>query len=279
MRTLRISLFVVAVIFALELIALAIRPWAESQPVKPPPSYPAKAIDRHGFANPDTIWDGPADIILLGDSLMLGGGVRPDDSPAEILRSDHPHLLNLAVGGTGPLTALSNLEKFGPLFRPPTVVLAINDTDFSDVQIESGSPVTPAEPLAFYTPIGRGGFLADVLFLRDLRHILGSKGPASPSCFVPQAHDVRPVSDAVQKIRGLTESWGGKLIVVYLPLSVRYRDQEACDYGRRAILATVPNVLDVMSAMTVKAMPLSTGNYFAAPTYHEFARIMNAAIK
>lgn len=74
--------------------------------------------DRQGFNNPDAIWDaGQTDVMILGDS-MSGGICHPDNRGfAERIRVQHPALVNLAVGGNGPLEMLAILKEYIPTFQ------------------------------------------------------------------------------------------------------------------------------------------------------------------
>lgn len=280
-RHLRILLLVAVVAYSTEIAALAIRSIVQSQQPVSDAAPQAHAKDRHGFANPDSVWDTRVGIVLLGDSIVLGGGVEPKDSPAEILRRVHPDLVNLAVGGTGPDKALAVLMQFGPTLKPPVVVLALNDTDFQDIGVGNGrlsSTSLPSPPPSF-NPLGRGGFPVDVLLFRDLRYLLGFRGaPTLAPCLVIESNDVKSLAVAVSRIDALVQSWQGRLAVVYLPLAPRYRDQGHCDDGRKAILAAIPDAVDGVAALK-SAAPMRTGNYFQASTYRDMAAIIDRAIR
>lgn len=72
--------------------------------------YAVFASDEHGFRNPrglsGTI---PAEVVLLGDSLLQGGCVNDEQVISTSLRSLYPRTLNLANAGNGPLSMLAGL--------------------------------------------------------------------------------------------------------------------------------------------------------------------------
>lgn len=78
--------------------------------------------DRHGFNNPDSVWDlSKTRIAIVGDSFAQGACVQPDESPAALLRAHEPTVMTVGVGGTGPLLQLAILKEY-LVERAPDVV-------------------------------------------------------------------------------------------------------------------------------------------------------------
>lgn len=72
--------------------------------------------DRHGFHNPDAVWDGqePYDAIILGDSYTWGECDSVTGGFANILRQQGKRILNIGIGGNDPLLNLASLAEYGP---------------------------------------------------------------------------------------------------------------------------------------------------------------------
>jgi hypothetical protein len=69
--------------------------------------------DRHGFNNPDKVWNlCRADIVTLGGSFTLGNCVPRGKSMIDVLRSRTGNLINLGCGGNGPLFMFSGLREY-----------------------------------------------------------------------------------------------------------------------------------------------------------------------
>ncbi|MGB0575134.1 MAG: hypothetical protein ACPGPC_03120 [Alphaproteobacteria bacterium] len=96
--------------------------------------YPA---DRHGFNNPDKVWDGEsADLLTLGDSFTLGNCVPKGKSMVDLLRTRTGKLLNLGGGGNGPLFMLAGLREYGARFKPKTVLWFFYNNDIENLRNE-----------------------------------------------------------------------------------------------------------------------------------------------
>lgn len=79
--------------------------------------------DRHGFNNPDPVWQGAGNaVVLLGDS-YAHGACSPDNTGfAALLRQRGADLLNLGIGGNNPQLNLASLVEYGVPRRPRLVV-------------------------------------------------------------------------------------------------------------------------------------------------------------
>lgn len=78
--------------------------------------------DEHGFNNPEGLYDKKAlNTILIGDSFVHGYCVKPEETIAGLLRKNNEEVLNLGVGGSGPLYQLAVLKEYGQPFNPKAV--------------------------------------------------------------------------------------------------------------------------------------------------------------
>ena len=105
-------------------------------------SYAIYNADEHGFNNPRGLWDaGRPQIALLGDSLVQGFCVPPEDTIAGHMRRRVPGTLNVGYGGNGPLANLAALREYvGPLKPPVVVWFHYEGNDVSDLNEEKRNP-------------------------------------------------------------------------------------------------------------------------------------------
>lgn len=89
--------------------------------------------DRHGFNNPDSVWDNlPVDLVLLGDSFTHGACSPENNGFAAMIRRRMPRTVNLGVGGNNPQLNLASIAEYGPYLKPRSIVwfhYAGNDLD------------------------------------------------------------------------------------------------------------------------------------------------------
>ena len=76
--------------------------------------YSSFFSDRYGFNNPDNIWDeNDIEYLLIGDSFVLGSCVNKPNDFASILRNiTNKNVLNLGLGGAGPLIEYAALKEY-----------------------------------------------------------------------------------------------------------------------------------------------------------------------
>lgn len=86
----------------------------------------AAKSDRHGFNNPDRVWDasGQTQVLLIGDSFTYGADVPFGLGFSDLVREQRPGTVNLGCGGNGPLAALAALMEYGWALKPKIVVWA-----------------------------------------------------------------------------------------------------------------------------------------------------------
>jgi hypothetical protein len=99
--------------------------------------------DRHGFNNPDGVWQlDHLDIAAVGDSFVHGYCVPPDKNFMALIRQRHNATLNLGIAGDGPLLELATVSEFLPRLRPPVVLwFYYEGNDLTDLQRERRSPL------------------------------------------------------------------------------------------------------------------------------------------
>jgi hypothetical protein len=261
--------------------------------------------DRHGFNNPDSEWDVEVPAIgLIGDSFAHGSCVAPEQNIAAHLRRRFGHVINLGVGGNGPLLELATLTEYLEILRPPIVLWAFfegNDIN-EDLPFERRAPV-----LMRY--LRDQGFSQD-LFRRtheittalraylDTNLIAAMDRVDDPSenllrylslDRVREAVGVGPVQigfnsgDLTEELSlfdevigvadARTRGWGGHLYLVYLPESDRYLSRFGDSAMRRAIYEGVTAVairrgIPLIDIARAFAMDPDPGSLYAYPGAH-----------
>ena len=203
--------------------------------------------DEHGFNNPHGLHErAPLHAALLGDSYTHGDCVLPEASIAGHVRAVFPATLNLGVRGTGPLHQFATFREYAAPLRPRFVVWNwFEGNDLRDLNREL-TWVPLRDYLATDAPFGLKNWQADVdrtlraaidtqmhqrtpswlidfLLLRSIRHRLG----LAAGEYVSDENRASKVQMAIAEgiftaVRDAVQSWGGELIVVYLPASARY---------------------------------------------------------
>jgi len=222
--------------------------------------------DRHGFNNPDEVWDKQPQAILIGDSFVHGVCVDRNEDIAGSLRQLGWKTTNLGVTGNGPLLELATLIEYGRNLKPKLVLwFYYEENDIRDLKHESGSqtlarylrdepfhqnlmlrqadidPAIEGFIASYRTPGTKGlrqmqwalsflqmGFFGDWLF--NSSNPLTANRLFAASDYVPE---LRLLEDVLKKARQETESWGGKLVFVYLPRWSRYAYHESHDANLR----------------------------------------------
>ena len=257
-------------------------------------AYVTYKSDRHGFNNPDPVWDSRAlDVVLVGDSFGQGQCVPPEAQAAHLLRTAFPATLNLAMGHNGPLLELASLVEYGGRQKPRVVIwLFYQGNDLiEDLPREAASPL-----LARYLEPGftQGlesrqaevdgllrGYLTDaaaemrvesiaarhrmesLVRLRTLRRALGV-GRTRPQPDVPRFEAI--LGEASARI----SAWGGRAYFAYLPGWIEVmKPDETMASSRSAVVAAARRsgfaVIDLHAAMARAPDP---GVFFYYPASH-----------
>jgi hypothetical protein len=273
-----------------ELLPVAGLAHAETVMCREVGSYVRYRADRHGFNNPDALWDQPVDLVLIGDSFAQGQCVNPMAQMATLLRASVPRTLSLAMGHDGPLLELATLKEFGSRLKPRVVLwLYFQGNDLHDLARENASPLLrryldagfsqglvarQAEvdrALAAYLSgrtieqdqdeTRRRADLGAVLRLRNLRRAAGmtAQGPAP---------DLARLEDVLREASRTVRSWGGSLYFVYLP-DWREATAGSGEELRDEVLAmaarTTQGVLNMQAMMAAAPSPTA---FFFYPGSH-----------
>lgn len=233
--------------------------------------------DRHGFNNPDGVWESDRlDIAALGDSFTQGYCVVPDNSFVGLVRRKHAATLNLGIAGHGPLLMLATLSEYLPPLRPQIVLWCyFGGNDLTDLQAERRSavlrqylaPEFRQEILAQQAVVDhaildelpriratseanrqRGeegrwlGAASDFARLSNLRRRLGLVGGiAIEHTDLADLDDanMRVFHDVLAQAASRTAAWDGQLVFVYLPGWESFSDAFAPGKSKRQdVLAT-----------------------------------------
>jgi hypothetical protein len=252
--------------------------------------YPIYQSDEHGFNNPLGLWQAaPLQIAVLGDSYTYGNCVAAEDTFVAHLRSRYPATLNLGLGGVGPLIELAVLREYGSELRPRIVLWVLYEgNDLLELEEERHSDFLMAQ-LAGDPPQGLRGQQAVVdaalksyvaaqldtfspppepfvqfLRLSQLRQRLqGLWRPGGEVEAPEQSHDFGLLRQVFAAARATTSSWGGELIIVYLPGRDRYfgptGGAAANDLIRAGTIAAAKEielpVLDLVPAFAARESP------------------------
>jgi hypothetical protein len=239
--------------------------------------YTIYRADRHGFNNPPGLWSQPVDIALIGDSFTQGACVAPEDNLAGRLRRAGKRVINLGVGGHGPLLETAVMEEYAAALKPKVVLwLYYEGNDLTDLPNEQKCPL-----LARYLDQGphtqdlihRQGDI-DQAWGRYLGKVQERKvNPGKPWYYFPRLlgalrsfqlkelksnlrrlsfllneqitqAQVKQFKRVLEHNRRTVEAWGGKLYLVYLPAFDRYGGQAGVYplNQRAAVLAAVKNL-------------------------------------
>ncbi len=261
--------------------------------------------DAHGFNNPPGLYDGPADVVIVGDSFAHGACVRPGEDVASQLRRLRPddRVLTLGYGGAGPFTVLGQLEEYAKRLRPKDVFwmyYSANDLIDAKIELESDVLVRYLEDPTFsqglwdlrprFDPMlrefidakeaearARGGFhkppppLGPTLKLQRVRTLFGLKPMPDP-----QTIFARAAASAKRRV----DAWGGRLHFVYVwnwphePDGGPYRKSEVLEIVRGLGV----DVIDTSTLFGDDASPFyptPTGGHLSARGYRRLAEAMN----
>ena len=261
--------------------------------------------DRHGFNNPDALWDGPApQIAMIGDSFTHGSCVSRDQNMASILQRRFGATLNLGVGGDGPLLELAALTEYAEPMRPKIVLWVFcegNDLN-EDLPFELKAPILRSylhDPRFRQDLIHKDAIISTALrsYLdRNLREAMDRVDDPTENFLryvtidrVRSAVGLGPIligyngGDLGQELavfdqvlvsaRDRVSGWGGKLYLVYLPDSDRYLSRFGVGTVRQTIYHGVQDIarrrdvlmIDVASAFARHPTPETL---FAYPGSH-----------
>ena len=99
--------------------------------------------DRYGFNNPDKEWNkGSIDFFLIGDSLTMGACVnRPFDTASQIRKIYDKSVINLGMGGNGPLMEFASLKEYLTPNTKNVIWLYSEANDNFELALELKNPI------------------------------------------------------------------------------------------------------------------------------------------
>lgn len=231
--------------------------------------------DRYGFDNPDSAWSSrPDGVTVIGDSYAVGVCVPAADAIPGVLRRERA-VLNLGMTGAGPLQELAVLREYASQVRSKTVVWVFYEgNDLWDlpreaqrawlvsylkpehtqrlreraaelnagyrVWIDSIVRSTPEET----SPPQRLN-LRDVAKLTAIRTLLPVAIP-----FPRTGEALGLLPEIFARAKEDVASWGGELVVVYMPAYRRYRTMIGDPFPSRA------KVLESLRALEIPTVDL-----------------------
>lgn len=204
--------------------------------------------DAYGFRNPAGTDPADAELMVLGDSFAEGLCLPEGADLTGQLRERVAGLVvNTGSRGAGPLFELAVLGRYGPAFRPRTTLMAFFEgNDWENLENEArvgwlagaldpdadfGSPRWTAAELQAAEPVIAGWWAAgaasvEELFRRQsmLRNYLALANTAQVlGLHYPKAMAPNPgYAPLLRRAAEITQGWGGRLVVVYIPAHDRY---------------------------------------------------------
>ncbi len=103
--------------------------------------YANFSTDRFGFRNENTIWNHQVNIVAVGDSYTMGSCLDDDKSIVGNLRLSGKKVLNLGMGGNGPLIDLASLVEYGKVLKPKVILWNFFANDLDDLERDYLNPI------------------------------------------------------------------------------------------------------------------------------------------
>ncbi len=198
--------------------------------------------DRLGFRNPDSVYDGDIEVLVLGDSFVEGFCLQDGEHLADQLRAYSPNLLNLGHRSAGPLFELAVLGRYGPAFEPDlTIMVFFAGNDWRNLNRELTMPwlAQALEDGVDFGPVAKSdqqiATLTDQIdqqwgsmdlslshyfqSRRVVRNFLALQKTAKLlGLHYPQAVAPQPeYKDILSRAEDIVAQWGGELVIVFVP--------------------------------------------------------------
>lgn len=202
--------------------------------------------DQLGFNNPAQSYDQPPEVMVIGDSFVEGICLEPGRDLVGQLRRDTP-AIGIGNRGAGPLFALAALGRYGPQLRPRTVVFAFFEgNDWENLAAELQTPylrqalspdaefgaikpaastLARAKPvIAAWQATTMPGPLEVMRRTEGLRNLFAlQKTALNLGIAYPKAPPPIPeFADVLARAKDIAAGWGGRVILLYIPLQDRY---------------------------------------------------------
>lgn len=203
--------------------------------------------DEYGFQNPVGTWSTKqADVALVGDSFAQGACNPVETGVAHALRERFGKVVNIGIGGSGPLLQFAAMKEYLPLVKPKKVIwLHFEGNDmFTNLPQEKQHPILQRylKETGF---VQRLPEIQDAIdenwmnFLRGYEEKINGNSVREASTKHPplsnslklitlrdrfglttcpaRNQDFRLLGEIVEKADKLVRGWGGQLVFVYLP--------------------------------------------------------------
>lgn len=221
--------------------------------------------DGFGFHNPPGLHQGPADVVLLGDSFAFGCGVRQGEDVGGRLRERFEgSVVNLGAMAHGPLRELAILKEFGEPLKPKRVFwlyCGANDLrnlglemevsilrEYFVPEFEQGLRGRQAEVDRFYRGLTAGvsragGGLAE---LKRCVELTSSRRVVQISLQARKEPDLQAFRRILKEAKSRVHAWEGQLSFVFVPSSHQYGSEiAALDSPRRPEVLAIVNELGI----------------------------------
>jgi hypothetical protein len=255
--------------------------------------------DEHGFRNPPGSWRAPPRVAIVGDSFSHGNCVSDGEDWAGALRKSMPGVLNLGMGGNGPLFMLATIREYLRPLKPRVVIWQYLESHETRIPGELKVPLLQRYlgDAGFSQNLGARQPEIDAMLeklvegairepdraapsrsldwrklarLRTLRDALRHRG--APAASRPAQPNLADLARILQEAKRTVESWGGRFVFLYLPthLGLQAGPPPAHYASREQVLALAASlkleVIDVDAAMRASPDPLAFFPYRA--DYH-----------
>ena len=85
--------------------------------------YMKFVTDRHGFNNPNALWNEESvDIVTLGDSFTQGACMPENNGFVNMIRNEYSSIINLGIGGNNPQANLAAMIEYALPKRPKYIL-------------------------------------------------------------------------------------------------------------------------------------------------------------
>lgn len=272
--------------------------------------YPS---DQHGFNNPREAWEEAPRVVLIGDSFVQGACAEAGSDVGSQLRKKGHSVLNLGMGGGGPLLELAILREYAEVRQPRFVLWSYYEgNDLLDLRSEMESSILRRyleRPGFSQGLLDRQGELDAVLTDYLERRLERSSTSRSVSAVRERAtlffkltrlrerlSMVRTripagafdtLAEILSAAKERISERGGELLFVYLPAYSRYASESAENHHRDRVLSLVRAlpipVVDFHQTLSrsgdpTDAFPLGLSGHYDGDGYRWLAEEMDRAV-
>ena len=256
--------------------------------------YSIYSSDRYGFNNPDSEWEGASvDFLLIGDSFAQGACVNEQDSIAGNLRRvSGKSVLNLGMGGNGPLIEFAILREYLPKTSAKIVFWAyyegndlldlskelknetlrkyLEDPKFSQELVQKQTQINQKATQLIQTWIkeNQRNSLVKFLYLKTLSHFIHEQ---AKHFLTNPGHSLVELKRVITQASELAAREKSQFYFVFIPSRESFRRRQTNTNSKQEIFRMVNElnlpIIDIQAAfLEEKTNPLSF--YSARHAYH-----------